>query len=870
MTLNDSDGRPQVVTIKRVAAGDVASFCERQIELARASEALDGEDRSASDDIRTMSVKYAAKETDSGLFVRRLVRWWRFSWKTFHMSRGHAWPTFRRFNLWLSHLTVIIWLGCSSPNCRRAAVQLLRMKCYHRSWILQFITTPCRCAIWGQVTTWARSTSQVGRLWFQVLRNTWARSCRLTQPFSKNVGRWRKQKVVVVERRLSQEVVVAPPLVRSPCRGAMGENVMCSLCLCWTLLHHCSRLFPELLGGEFFNDRPLLWEPTRRSRRWIHFTLGRMKLVGFAQCEICLVWLCANQTASKTYSVMLNIWVLLLKVQVVKEPYRRSGQPGIHMKNLNPVWAVWSPCRWSVCLCPRVKWLAFLWWMNSLVTLVTWFATTKTICCKMRVLGQIWRPRQPSSPFTMIRCWSQKRDTGLSLSIFLIVVSFLSHLTAGVGLVHFVCLRNPNSLMGLRLIDNDLCWTAEQSTWLLGSLLELDWGLLQAWQKPFSHPTNNFLWPQQISAIAFMLVTVLQEWSSTFVYEKMSRWQRLRALQGGCWIFRCIRIMAVFHLALRFYPWVLIGAFMWFRFCMSRQQYKHWVATPQHCFWMVPLPQILQMMPVWGCHIVIMSTLCHAPLNFVKKVKTVLLSLLRIWDLFCMNTRVPIHWHRHWGASLMVILGWLDAPIKEFGHWSWLLNTLLFTKFQWSWCRGCLGMPWWHVLSIEVGWVFLGDFMILSIVVHDLDVCIVMRDVNALFFRAFFHYWLPILDVNGRQLFSRLMHLLKAGAFASASLAVLLFRSWASGRNDGGFEGSHHRSGNHVKEHLEGLVLFLMFARLLVPPNFVMSWITIPPMRLFLRFLLVGWILNIGRRLAWGSGNTQRSTLPLKKVELCC
>ena len=60
MSLNDSDGRAHVVTIKRVAAGDVAAFCERQIELARASEAIDGEDRSASDDIRTMSVKYAA------------------------------------------------------------------------------------------------------------------------------------------------------------------------------------------------------------------------------------------------------------------------------------------------------------------------------------------------------------------------------------------------------------------------------------------------------------------------------------------------------------------------------------------------------------------------------------------------------------------------------------------------------------------------------------------------------------------------------------------------------------------------------------------------------------------------------------------
>ena len=40
-------------------------------------------------------------------------------------------------------------------------------------------------------------------------------------------------------------------------RGAMGENVMCSLCLCWTLLHHCSRLFPELLGGEFFQRQAI-------------------------------------------------------------------------------------------------------------------------------------------------------------------------------------------------------------------------------------------------------------------------------------------------------------------------------------------------------------------------------------------------------------------------------------------------------------------------------------------------------------------------------------------------------------------------------------------------------------------------------------
>lgn len=60
MNLADVEGNMQVVMVKRVTVDEEAGFCERQIALARMSESTAGEDRSAADDIRTMSVKFAA------------------------------------------------------------------------------------------------------------------------------------------------------------------------------------------------------------------------------------------------------------------------------------------------------------------------------------------------------------------------------------------------------------------------------------------------------------------------------------------------------------------------------------------------------------------------------------------------------------------------------------------------------------------------------------------------------------------------------------------------------------------------------------------------------------------------------------------
>ena len=60
MVVNDSDGVGRPCLIKRIDPDNLAQFCEERIGLARASESIDGEDRVAADDIRTMSVKYTA------------------------------------------------------------------------------------------------------------------------------------------------------------------------------------------------------------------------------------------------------------------------------------------------------------------------------------------------------------------------------------------------------------------------------------------------------------------------------------------------------------------------------------------------------------------------------------------------------------------------------------------------------------------------------------------------------------------------------------------------------------------------------------------------------------------------------------------
>ena len=73
--LLDETGTPRVCLMKSMLPEDIPLFCEERIAIARAAEALDGDDRVAADDIRTLSIKYgvngerrrAFKETVSEL-----------------------------------------------------------------------------------------------------------------------------------------------------------------------------------------------------------------------------------------------------------------------------------------------------------------------------------------------------------------------------------------------------------------------------------------------------------------------------------------------------------------------------------------------------------------------------------------------------------------------------------------------------------------------------------------------------------------------------------------------------------------------------------------------------------------------------------
>ena len=56
--VTDGEGKTRPTLIKRVASEDLGTFCDERIRLARASESSSGEDRLASEDVRTLEVRY--------------------------------------------------------------------------------------------------------------------------------------------------------------------------------------------------------------------------------------------------------------------------------------------------------------------------------------------------------------------------------------------------------------------------------------------------------------------------------------------------------------------------------------------------------------------------------------------------------------------------------------------------------------------------------------------------------------------------------------------------------------------------------------------------------------------------------------------
>ena len=54
----DGDGKQRPCLIKKVTDESLSEFCEERIQLARLSESCEGSDRSASEDVRTLEVRY--------------------------------------------------------------------------------------------------------------------------------------------------------------------------------------------------------------------------------------------------------------------------------------------------------------------------------------------------------------------------------------------------------------------------------------------------------------------------------------------------------------------------------------------------------------------------------------------------------------------------------------------------------------------------------------------------------------------------------------------------------------------------------------------------------------------------------------------
>ena len=58
MRVQDSNGDTRPVLIHQIQVADIPEFCERRVSMARSTEALEGNDKHAGEDVRTLEVKY--------------------------------------------------------------------------------------------------------------------------------------------------------------------------------------------------------------------------------------------------------------------------------------------------------------------------------------------------------------------------------------------------------------------------------------------------------------------------------------------------------------------------------------------------------------------------------------------------------------------------------------------------------------------------------------------------------------------------------------------------------------------------------------------------------------------------------------------
>ena len=75
VNVNDSDGKSRPCIARKVTDATVGDFCDERIALARSSESCEGLDRSSSEDVRTLEVRYGFNGERHGAFVSRSKSW---------------------------------------------------------------------------------------------------------------------------------------------------------------------------------------------------------------------------------------------------------------------------------------------------------------------------------------------------------------------------------------------------------------------------------------------------------------------------------------------------------------------------------------------------------------------------------------------------------------------------------------------------------------------------------------------------------------------------------------------------------------------------------------------------------------------------
>ena len=95
MPMDVGGGVVRPVLIHHITAGDLAGFCEDRIAMARSSEAKEGSDRFAGEDVRTMEVRYGPiTVNDIEISERVFKRWFKLIMMTFLSHLEQLYPMF--------------------------------------------------------------------------------------------------------------------------------------------------------------------------------------------------------------------------------------------------------------------------------------------------------------------------------------------------------------------------------------------------------------------------------------------------------------------------------------------------------------------------------------------------------------------------------------------------------------------------------------------------------------------------------------------------------------------------------------------------------------------------------------------------------